>query len=75
MTPSIEQIAAQLQGYDPQSLRADAVLQFLAQLVEPVTATERKYRITGDDLVMDMSMAAMGHPLTHHLHATLRRST
>ena len=41
MTPSIEQIAAQLQGYDPQSLRADAVLQFLAKLVDPVSATEQ----------------------------------
>ncbi len=41
MTPSIEQIAAQLQAYDPQSLRADAVLQFLAQLVEPVAKTEQ----------------------------------
>ncbi|MEO6987700.1 MAG: DUF480 domain-containing protein [Aquihabitans sp.] len=42
---------------------------------KPVTATERRYRVTGDDLVADMAMAAMGHPLTHHLHATLRRST
>lgn len=41
MTASIEQIAAQLQGYDPQSLRADAVLQFLERLVEPVSATEQ----------------------------------
>jgi len=41
MTPSIDQIAAQLQGYDPQSLRADAVLPFLAQLVEPVAASEQ----------------------------------
>ena len=39
-----------------------------------VTATERRYRITGDDLVMDMAMAAMGLPLTHPLHANLRRS-
>ena len=35
-----EQIAAELQGYDPQSLPADAVLAFLAKLVEPVRETE-----------------------------------
>ena len=37
---TIEQIAAELQGYDPQALRADDVNRFLARLVEPVTATE-----------------------------------
>lgn len=37
---SIEQIAAELQGYDPQALSAQAVNDFLARLVEPVTDTE-----------------------------------
>jgi molybdopterin molybdotransferase len=37
---TIEQIAAELQGYDPQALSADGVNDFLARLVEPVTATE-----------------------------------
>ncbi|MFW5329509.1 gephyrin-like molybdotransferase Glp [Hydrogenophaga sp. ZJX-1] len=37
---TIEQIAAELQGYDPQALSAERVNQFLAHLVEPVTATE-----------------------------------
>ena len=37
---TIEQIAAELQGYDPQALSAAAVNEFLSQLVEPVTATE-----------------------------------
>jgi molybdopterin molybdotransferase len=37
---SIEQIAAELQGYDPQALSATAVNDFLARLVEPVSATE-----------------------------------
>jgi hypothetical protein len=36
----LEQIAAELQGYDPQALSADRVNEFLAQLVPPVTATE-----------------------------------
>ena len=34
---TIAQIAAELQGYDPQALSADAVLAFLQQLVTPVT--------------------------------------
>jgi molybdopterin molybdotransferase len=33
---TIEQIAAQLQGYDPQALRADAAQSFLSALVKPV---------------------------------------
>ena len=37
---TIEQIAAELQGYDPQALSAERVNQFLAHLVEPVTETE-----------------------------------
>jgi molybdopterin molybdotransferase len=37
---TIEQIAAELQGYDPQALSATAVNEFLARLVEPVTETE-----------------------------------
>ena len=38
---SIDQIAAELQGYDPQALPAEAVTVFLERLVEPVTGTER----------------------------------
>ena len=37
---SLAQIAAQLQGYDPQALSADGVSAFLAQLVEPVREVE-----------------------------------
>jgi molybdopterin molybdotransferase len=37
---SIEQIAAELQGYDPKSLGAEAVGLFLSRLVQPVTQTE-----------------------------------
>ncbi len=37
---SLDQIAAELQGYDPQALRAVDVNAFLAQLVSPVTQTE-----------------------------------
>ena len=37
---SIAQIAAELQGYDPQALSAAAVNDFLSRLVDPVTETE-----------------------------------
>jgi molybdopterin molybdotransferase len=37
---SLEQIASELQGYDPQSLPADAVHAFLERLMEPVSQAE-----------------------------------
>ena len=37
---SLADIAAQLQGYDPKALPADAVNEFLSRLVEPVRETE-----------------------------------
>ena len=37
---SLEEVAASLQGYDPQALRADTALQFLRTLVKPVEQTE-----------------------------------
>ena len=37
---TIAQIAAELQGYDPQALSTERVNDFLAQLIEPVTETE-----------------------------------
>ena len=38
---SLDEIAAQLQGYDPQALSAAGVNDFLARLVEPVSAIEQ----------------------------------
>jgi len=38
-----------------------------------VEATERTLRLDGDRLVVDTAMAAVGQPLTHHLHSELRR--
>ncbi len=40
-TPRTADIAAALQGYDPQALHADAVTAFLQRLVEPVTEVQR----------------------------------
>jgi len=37
---TLEEVAASLQGYDPQALRADTVASFLQNLVTPVTQTE-----------------------------------
>ena len=38
---TLDQIAAELAGYDPQALSADTVNAFLAQLVEPVTEVQK----------------------------------
>ncbi|MDB5944444.1 MAG: moeA2 [Ramlibacter sp.] len=59
---SIAEIAARLQGYDPQALSADAVNAFLAQLVEPVRDTEEVAvfealgRVLADDLISPISV-------------------
>jgi molybdopterin molybdotransferase len=59
---SIAEIAAQLQGYDPQALSASAVNHFLAQLVEPLRETEEVGvfdaldRVLAQDLVSPISV-------------------
>ena len=59
---TIAQIAAELQGYDPQALPADAVNAFLAELVEPVTQAERVPlfsalgRVLAEDIVSPISV-------------------
>ena len=59
---TIEQIAAELQGYDPQALPAPSVLDFLARLVTPVTEVESAPvldalgRVLAHDLVSPISV-------------------
>ncbi len=62
MSLSLDEIAAQLQGYDPRSLRAADVNEFLARLVEPVTGTEEVGifdalgRVLAQDIVSPISV-------------------
>jgi len=61
---SIAAIAAELQGYDPQALRVDAVNTFLSRLVEPVTTQEAAGifealgRILAQDVISPISVPA-----------------
>ena len=62
MNLTMDQIAAQLQGYDPHSLRADAVVPFLEKLVQPVAEQEQVGvfealgRILAQDIVSPISV-------------------
>ncbi|HZN48478.1 MAG TPA: gephyrin-like molybdotransferase Glp [Ramlibacter sp.] len=62
MNPSIAQITARLEGYDPQALSAEGVGAFLAHLVSPVAATEfvgvleAPGRVLARDLVSPLSV-------------------
>ena len=59
---SIEDIGAQLAGYDPNALRADKVNAFLAALVNPLTQTENVAlfdaldRIVAEDIISPISV-------------------
>ena len=59
---TIDQIAAELQGYDPQALPAERVNAFLARLVEPITDTEdvgifeALGRVLAEDVVSPISV-------------------
>ena len=63
---SIDDIAAALQGYDPQALSVDQVNEFLAQLVQPVSADDSQDvflfdalgRVLAQDVVSPISVPA-----------------
>jgi molybdopterin molybdotransferase len=60
--PSLADIAAQLQAYDPQALPANEVLNFLAHLVTPVQETEAVDifnalgRVTAQDVISPLNV-------------------
>ena len=62
MSLGVDQVIAQLQGYDPQSLSATQVRDFLARLVEPVQGKETVNvfdalgRVLADDLISPISV-------------------
>ena len=59
---TLEEIAAQLQGYDPQALSAGGVNDFLARLAEPVSAVDQVGifdalgRVTAQDVISPISV-------------------
>jgi molybdopterin molybdotransferase len=63
---SIDEIAAALQGYDPQALSVDQVNEFLAHLVQPVSADESQDvflfdalgRVLAQDVISPISVPA-----------------
>ncbi len=62
---NLEQIAAELQGYDPQALSADAVNAFLAELAQPLSASadtetlplmQAHHRVLAADIISPVSV-------------------
>ena len=69
-TGIVEVDEGELDGHEIR-LRSSAVVR--TATAKEVVAVERTFRLDGDVLRYDVAMAAVGHPLTHHLRAALER--
>jgi len=65
----ITEVLAGVAVGDDLQLRSAAVA--LTPTAKQVDSIERRLRLHGGRLVVDTAMAAMGQPLTHHLHSEL----
>ncbi len=59
---------------DGVALDLESVAILLSPTAKSVTATHRRLTVAGDGLDSDLSMAAVGLEMTHHLRAELRRA-
>lgn len=59
--------------FDGANIRLHSTIVALTGTAKEVTTIERDFRLDADRLDYSVRMAAVGHPLTHHLEASLRR--
>ena len=62
-------------GGDELTLDLRSIQVVATPTAKSVTEVLRRFDLRGDELSYEMSMAAVGQPMTHHLAATLHRAT